>query len=156
MDIDYIEKPKHNNIKRKNNYYYICEMKEHTTDKCGFNQHIREHRRISALNHNRKSNKRDKRRKYISNVELSEDYSSDVDTKENTYFDEIKLLFEKQVCNNESTSQLKNEYKNLCNRNSSVNLITKEIDNSDNNSNNDIILWTYGTERSEHIVTNAF
>ncbi|KAG4091632.1 hypothetical protein H8356DRAFT_952267 [Neocallimastix lanati (nom. inval.)] len=104
MDIDYVEKPRHNNIKRENNYCYICEMKGHTTDKCGFNQHVREQRRISTLNHCRKSNKKDNSRKYISNVELSEDYSSDVDTKENTCFDEIKPLFKKQVCNIESTT----------------------------------------------------
>ncbi|ORY57940.1 hypothetical protein LY90DRAFT_506340 [Neocallimastix californiae] len=66
--------------------------------------HVREQRRISTLNHCRKSNKKDNSRKYISNVELSEDYSSDVDTKENTCFDEIKPLFKKQVCNIESTT----------------------------------------------------
>jgi len=79
-------------------------MKGHTTNKRGFNQHVREQRRISTLNHRRKSNKKDNSRKYISNVELSEDYSSDVDTKENTCFDEIKPLFKKQVCNIESTT----------------------------------------------------
>jgi len=115
-------------------------VKGHTTDKYGFNQQVHEQRRISTINHRRKSNKKDNSRNYISNVELSEDYSSDVDTKENTCFDEIKPLFEEQVYNIESISQLKNDYKILCNRNYSINLNTKETDNSDNNSNNDVIL----------------
>ena len=134
MDIDYVEKPKHSNIKRENNYCYICEMKGHTTDKCGFNHHVREERKKTNLNRRRKLNKKENKRKYIGNVELDEDCISDNDNKDNTCFDEIQPLFEKQVNNIELLLHNK-----------------EEIDNSNRNHINDEVLWTYDTGCSEHI-----
>jgi len=76
-----------------------------------------------------------------------------VDTKENLCFDEIKPLIEKQVRNIESTPQIEEDYNNLRNKNSNINLIIKEIANSNSKSNNDEILWTYDTGCSEHITS---
>jgi len=76
MDIDYVEKLRHNSIKKENDYCYICEMKGHTSDKWRFNHHVREERRKTTLNNHRKLIIRENKRKYISSIELDEDYTS--------------------------------------------------------------------------------
>jgi len=135
MDIDYVGKLKNklsnNDIKREPNYCYICEMKGHTTDRCGFNVKVREERR---KNKSRKFKKNDNsydwkgKRKYIGNVEVNE-IKSENETN-NISFEEIQPMFESHVNNVETNS------------------------NEEFNTNNKEIIWAYDTGCSEHITNN--
>lgn len=170
MDIDYVKyfKQNHNRSSKTNtnlnknksgeDFCYLCNMKGHSTNKCGYNPKVRaERKRNNYKNKNYKKSDRKNynERKYIGIIELSDNDSLDETENENICFDEIKPMFEKYVENIERISENEEVHKN-----ENKEEINQDINSLENNdihedvSENKEIYWTFDTGCSEHITFN--